>query len=182
MKHTKGYRLLALPLVASALPAAAAEGMGLLPHVVNYLIFFGGLAYLLREHIAKFFGKRLSDIKASLAMAEKSREEAKRRLDELEGKMKNLDRELEDIGAIAIKEAEKERNRMQERAREDSEKIMAQAKADVENMRREAVMKLRSHIADLAVAEARKRIEESVDEKERDRLFGEFSSRLEAKS
>lgn len=176
------YRLFALPLAFACLPAFAAGDAPLAAKIVNYVLFFGGLGYLLRGVVGKFFKERQAKIRDSLAMAEKSREEAARRLDELKEKMKDLDRELEDISANVRQEAEREKARIQARAKEDAEKILAQAKADVENMRRESIAQLRTYAATLALDEAEKTIKNTITDGERDKLFADFSASLGAKS
>lgn len=149
--------------------------------IVNSAIFFGGLVYLIGGAVRKFFGDRVKTIRESLEIAEKSREEAKRRLDEIEEKISRLDQELAEIEAQAKLEAEKEREKIHAQAEQEAARILEQAGAEIENIRREALLDLKSFIAELAVAEAEKMIKETVTNQDRKRLFAEFTDRLGAK-
>ena len=188
MKYRLKKVAIFLALALFAFPAFAAGGeegvnvVKLIAKIINFLIFFGGLGYLLKDTIADFFTNRRQGIADDLAMAEKSREEAKRRLDDLEEKMANLDRELEEIEKQARAEAEMEKQRLHDRAQQEAERILTQAKAEVENQKRQAMLELRDHITRLAVDEAEKQIREAMNEEEQKRMFAEFTSRLGAKS
>jgi F-type H+-transporting ATPase subunit b len=186
MKYSLKKVAVFLALALFALPALAAgeEGIDvvkLIAKVVNFLIFFGGLGYLLKDVIGEFFTNRQKSIAEDLAMAEKSREEAKRRLDTLEEKMANLDKELEEIEKQAREEAEHEKKRIHDLAKHEAERITEQAKTEVENLRRQAIQELKVHITGLAVQEAEHQIREAVNKDEQERMFTEFTARLGAK-
>ena len=172
---------------SSSLLASPEGGHGFDPvmfaaQVLNFLVFFGGLFYVLRVPIANFFRDREKRIRDDLALAEKSREEATQRLNEIERKMASLDQELADIEAQAKQDAEKERARLELQAKQDAERILTQATAEVENARREAVMELKTFVAQLAVEEAEKVIKSSMTEAQRQKLFVDFTKRLGAQS
>ena len=180
----KKWLYVCLPMVW-ALPAAASEGFDpvlFTAKVVNSLIFFGGLFYVLRRPIGDFFTDRVSKIRTSMQLADESLADAKRRLDEIERKKANLDRELEEIQHQARAEAEREKERIQIHARKEAEQILVQAKAEVDNMQRDALRKLRSFVVDLAVKEAEAMVRDSITEEERKKLFVDFTERLGAES
>jgi len=188
MKLTSKKIMKLVPVLVLAAPVlASGEEHGFNPVMFaaqwfNTLLFFGGLAYLLKKPLGEFFANRVAAIRASLELAEKSRAEAKLKLDEIEAKTTELPRELEKIAAQAAADAEIECERILSLARQDAERILNQAKAEVENRQRESLAELRAFLADLAVAEAEKIIRETLSDKERARLFAEFTERLEARS
>ena len=177
-----GVFFFALPCLASGGGDGHYDFKLLVFQIINFTIFFGGLFYLLRNHIFGFFSNRLKTIKNDLAMAEKSREEAKRRLDEIEAKMAKMDEEVEQINQQARAEAEREKDRILAHAREDSEKVLEQARAEIENKSREAVSRIRTELADLAMERAGAVIRETITDKERQKLFAEFTGKVGAKS
>ena len=131
---------LSLIFLMIAAPSFAAEGgehhfdiVEFIARIVNSAIFFGGLAYLLGGTVKKFFGERVKHIRGSLEMAEKSREEAKRRLDEIEAKMANLDEELAEIEVQAKADAEKEREKIHAQAEQEAARIVEQAHAELQS-------------------------------------------------
>ena len=174
--------LAALLLVGSPLYAAEGGTLDFVARIINFLVFFGGLFYLVKKPIGDFFINRLTDIKESLALAEKSREEAKKRLDEIEAKSANLDKELDEIGEQAKQEAERERTRIHNQAKMEADRILEQARLEVENMKRESISKLKANLADQAIKEAETLIKDTMTGDERQRLFGDFNKRLEARS
>jgi len=174
-----------LLLFISAPLFAAGDGFSVkmeLFKVVNCLIFFGGLAYLLRKPVAEFFTGREADIRESLEMAERSAAEAKERLEEIEAKMANLDAEIADIQESARIDLEKEKERMQARAREEAERILTRARTECENLERQALKDLRTYAADRAVSEAETKIRESMTDGERKQLFTTFTDELGART
>ena len=178
---------IAVLLAASPLFAAGDGDHGFdvvtfIAQILNFAVFFGGLFYLIGKPVKEFFVSRAGNIRESLAVAEKSREEAKQRLDEIEEKMARLDGELADIEARAKKDAEKERIRRHEQAEEEAAKIIGQASAEMENLRRGAITELKTYVATLALEEAERIVRDSLTEKERKELFADFSGRLGVKS
>lgn len=186
MKTQKMVRTALLLSLATTTPLFAAAGGYDYGHLVfqsiNVLLFFGGLFYLLKSPVGGYFSKRVQHIKEALVKAEKSREEAKVRLDEIEGKMANLDTELAEIEAKAKAELEKEKVQLEIQAKEDATRIMEQAKDEIEHIHREAVLNLKGYVVDLALQSAEKQIRDTISEDERQKLFMEFTSRLGATS
>lgn len=177
----------ALLLFSAPLMAAGGDGKGFnwmmeVYRLINFLVFFGGLAYILRKPVGDFFAGRVKDIRESLKLSESSVTDANSQLEEIEAKMKRLEEELEAINEKAKADMEAERIRIKEAASAEAERIIAQAKAECENMRREAAAKLRTKIADLTITEAEKLIRESMTDDERGKLFNDFTAQLGARS
>lgn len=150
--------------------------------LVNTVIFFGVLYYFLKEPVKGFFSKRLSDIKEALELAERSREEAKKRLQEIDEKLANLDRELEEIEQQAREEAEKEKQRITQQAKSEADHILAQAKAEIEQIKRRAIADLKEYVTDLSLEHAEAGLKERLTDEDRNRLFSDFTSKLGARS
>ncbi|MCB1044324.1 MAG: ATP synthase F0 subunit B [Acidobacteria bacterium] len=175
-----GICLISVPALASGGEGGISEGALLAAKAVNFLIFVGILVYFLRDAVRNFFVSRLAHIKESLELAERSRQEAKRRLDEIEEKMGNLDQELEAIERTARDDAEREKQRIQDQAAREAERIIEQARSEVENMKRHAIGELRKHILELAFAQAEQDLE-GVAAKDKNRVFDDFTAKLGAK-
>ena len=124
-------------LIGFALPLtslAAGGGDGSEHHGYNYvhmmfqtfnvIVFFGTLAYILKSPIGGYFSNRVQAIREALAKAENSRETAKQRLDEIESKMSNLDREVAEIESKAKEELEREKASLEAAAKEDAARIV----------------------------------------------------------
>lgn len=149
---------------------------------LNVALFFGVLGYFVKKPIAEFFVNRRKQIEDALTLAEESNKQAKQRLDEIGQKMAGIEAEVEQILADARRQAEEEKVNIAKKAEAEAEQIVAQAKEDVEAMRRDAARTLKVFVTDLAMAEAEKVIKSSMTDADRQKLFVEFSERLEAKS
>ena len=174
-------------LIAAPALASGGEGHGVDWKLMgfkffNFIIFFGGLAYLLRKGVGEFFTNRKSTIRDSLELAESSVKEAKEKLDIIEKKMANLDGELEDIHKQAKEDLVTETENIQAQAKTDAARILAQAAAECENMKREALLSLKAQLADLAVKDAEGIIKDTMSNDERNHLFSDFTAKLGARS
>ena len=92
----------------AAEPHGESGSSGMLGKVINFVILFGALGYLLAKPIMNFLSKRTTDIRASLDGARSAREEAARKLAEtqvriaaLEGEAARLKSEAEAEGLRA---------------------------------------------------------------------------------
>jgi len=188
MKHKALLLLLmlGLPVLAAGLPAeghaAGIDWKGLTFQTINTLVFFGILYALLRKPAAEFFRSRLASIQSALELAEKSRQEAKTRLKEIEGKMVQLEEELAQIEQQAHRDAERERERIQETSRQESERIVQQARLEVEYRKRLAIQHLKEYALELGFSLAEQEIQANLDEPTRQKLIEEFLLELGAKS
>jgi len=177
----------ALPLLASGGDAGGAEHHGydwehFWQWLVNSLVFFGGLAYILRKPVADFFKNRRADIQEALKRAEQSREDAVRKLDDIERMSAELESEMAAITAQASADAAREKERLIKLAETEAVKIGEQARTEIENMRLQAVNELKVFLADLAVKDAEKVISGTMTDAERNKLFVDFTAKLGAKS
>ena len=83
-----------MPVLAAGGEVEPIKWMKLVYKVINSIIFFGGLGWLLRKSVGEFFSNRERNIRDSLELAEKSVKDAKEKLDEIERNMANLDSQL----------------------------------------------------------------------------------------
>jgi len=150
--------------------------------LTNAIIFFGGLAYILRKPVGEFFSNRRTEIQDSLSRAEQSRKEAAMKLQEIEVLSKNLVTEVADILAQATADAAREKERLIKLAQTEAAKIGEQAKTEIANMESNAKSQLRAFLADLAVKEAEKVVVATMTDAERNKLFVDFSARMGAQA
>src|ERR1700676_2987520 len=95
-----------LMLFFMALPVLAAEGAepdpaestaGLIFRWLNFLIVFGGIAYLIARHGGAFFRGNAKEIAASIVEATAVKAEADRELREVEVKIARLDQDVTEM-------------------------------------------------------------------------------------
>lgn len=150
--------------------SSASNSMDFLGKVINFLILFGGLVFLLRKPLGNFLQKRADSLKESMQEAEDSREEAELRLKEIGSRTKTFDDEIKKIREAAenegarvyengIQEADKEAGRLRELTRQE-----------IQRLTQTGIRKIKEHIADLATDLARQNISS--------RMTGEYQSSL----
>lgn len=174
-----GLLLLAVPM--SAWAAEGEGGWGWLATAgrwFNLLLIFGLLAYALRKSLPAFFDKRRQAIQDEIEEAGKVRDEAEAKLAEVEARMQALDSELEEIRRQARRNAEAERQRLLEEARQDGEKIIAAAEREVGNLRRHAREELKEFATQLALEMAEEQIRQGIGEEDEERVVQRFFTQL----
>jgi F-type H+-transporting ATPase subunit b len=153
--------LLVLPLLVFM---SAEEGgkvsasMDFIGKTVNFLILFGGLAFLLRKPLAAMLAKRSADIRETIRLADAGKADAERRHDESESRIRELEDEVRRMMATAEGVAQGERERIARLAAEESQRIRRFAEQEIDEQLRTAKQELRAYAAEAATALARERI------------------------
>jgi F-type H+-transporting ATPase subunit b len=144
----------------------------------NLLLIIGILVYALRKPLPAYFTQRRQSIQDEIEEANKVRDEAEAKLAEVDSRMKALDSELADIRSQARQNAEAERQRLLEEARQDGEKIIAAAEREVGNLRRHAREELKQYASHLALEMAEEQIRQSIGDEDEERVVERFFAQL----
>jgi F-type H+-transporting ATPase subunit b len=170
---------LALLLILFALPAHASDDsatglQAFLWPAVNLVILIAVLVYFARKPLRAYFDKRRSDIQGELQTAADQLATAETTYADWQRRMVDLDGELDEIRATSRQRAEAERERIIDDARATAERIRRDATAAVELELRRARETLREEAAQLAIELAGERLTREVTDTDRDRLIDEF--------
>lgn len=150
--------------------SSASNPMDFLGKVINFLILFGGLVFLLRKPLGNFLQKRADSLKGSMQEAEDSREEAELRLKEIGSRTKTFDDEIKKIREAAENEgARVYENSIQEADREAG-RLRELTRQEIQRLTQAGIREIKEHIADLATDLARQNISS--------RMTGEYQSSL----
>ncbi len=152
----------------------------LLSQVVNFLILFAGLYFLLWKPILKMFDQRKERIQQGLEDAERAREERERAEAEFDKRVEEAAQERERIIARATDEAQEERKSILAQAEQDAEKVLIGAREEAQSERERILEELRGQVAVLAIAAANRLIGEALDEERQRRLVDEFFTGISA--
>ncbi len=140
----------------------------------NLIVLFGVIYIFTREPIRNFLRGRREDIARDIAAARQAREEAERKLAEIEARQARLEEELAEIRREAEAEAARERERILAQAEAEAGKILAAAGREIDGLSRAARQELKAYAARLAVEMARERITAGLDTDARHRLVDRF--------
>jgi F-type H+-transporting ATPase subunit b len=138
--------------------------------LIAILYFF--LARSLR--VQDKFKSEAEEIQRSIESARQAKEEAEKRMAEMDQRMSQLNEDISRIRTQATLEAEEERKRILESAQKEAERIVDLAHRDMENEVRLARKELRKQVANLAVEQGRKIIEEQINEDDQKRLIDSY--------
>jgi F-type H+-transporting ATPase subunit b len=128
----------------------------------NFAVFFFGLFFLLKGALKSAFKARTQELQDQLSQAERDRAQGQAQIQELETKMSGRQQELDGIMVKAEAEAEQEKQRILEAARQEADLILAQTRQEIEFQKRVAEQELRALVAELAVQGATERLKARV--------------------
>jgi F-type H+-transporting ATPase subunit b len=137
--------------------------------ILNFLLLFVVLYKFAKKPLADFLQKRSETIAKTLQEAKAAREAAEKALREVEGRLKTKDAEIEAIIAAAKRSGELERNTIIEESARLKEKIVEQAKTNIEFELKQAKEIIKAEAVELAMELAEKKLKErlTIDEQER---------------
>lgn len=145
------------------------------PTLIAQLVNFGLILVLLRvfayKPIMKMMDARSNKIKDSLEQAERIKQQADVAEQETSRKIEAASLEARKLIDQAVTSGNAVRQKAQNEAKADAEKLIVQAKGQIEQERDEAIGELRKEFADLAVLAAEKVIKRSLDKEAQRQLI-----------
>lgn len=151
---------------------------GLLFHLINVTILFGGGYFLIRRPVRDTVRERALAIRTEITDSARTRDEAEKRYQELEARLTAITGELETMRAQAREEARIEEEKLIERARQEAERIAQTAQRNIRDEMTRARLELRREAVDLAVQLAENTLRDQVAHDDQLRLAREFLDSL----
>ncbi len=155
----------------SAPPSAAMDFLG---KVVNALVLFGGLTFVMRKPVKALLAKRTVDVGDSIRKAASGRTEAEAKAEASRAKLAGLASEVQALKAEAEAEGQRETERISRAAADEAGRLKKFTRQELDEQVRRSVGELKAYAAAQATAIARERI--------RRRLTPEIQSALIDKS
>lgn len=146
--------------------------------LVNFAILVGALVYLLRSPLAGYLSSRGTQIRGDLVNAAEMKQAAAAQIAEIDRKMKALPGELEALRAQGVQEIAAEEARIQAAAAAESDRLLEQARREIDLQVKVAERALVSLAADLAVGVATERIKQTITDEDRQRLVDRYVDQL----
>ncbi len=179
--------LLAVFFFTAASLAIGSEGGGgeegsrlweLVWRVINFVILAAILYKLTADKIRKYFSERRSEIARLLEEVDKAKKETEARYVEYKDKLKDVEREIEEIRNVLVGEIEKEKARIIEEGKVASEKILTQTKESAQHEVEKAKIDLKEAVADMACKMASDIITEKVTADDQERIIDEYLDKV----
>lgn len=142
--------------------------------VINFILLVILLSIGLRRPAKEFFSSKSLKTKMDIDEAKKLYDDAYRRFEEMEAKLKNADRESKEMIHRFKEHAELEKHRLIGQAREFSEKIKMDARRIADHEVQKAKHSLKAEVVRLSADLAAKKIKEELTNDDQVRLGTRF--------
>jgi F-type H+-transporting ATPase subunit b len=149
---------------------------------LNFAILVTILVYFMKKPLKEFLRKRTEIIEKSLKEAREAKELAEKALAEVEERLKLKDKEIEEILSRTRLSAEKEHSLLLQQGEQMKEKILEQARTNIEYELRQARDSIKAEAAEIALELAEKKLKERLTKEEQIRLIEESLKRMERKN
>jgi F-type H+-transporting ATPase subunit b len=186
MRLLRQSSFLALLIFLAAIPALAQEGEGPADtptgwafRWLNFAIVFGAIAYFAAKYGGPYFRANAEEIAKKIEEGARAREAAEQQKKEMEAKLANLPKEIEQMRAEAKRDSDAEAQRLRALAREEAQKIEKAALAEIAAAERASRLELKAFAARLAVERAEELLREELTPAAEQKLFHTFVIELE---
>jgi F-type H+-transporting ATPase subunit b len=169
-----------LPVLAAegAEPDPAESTTGLIFRWLNFLIVFGGIAFLIAKYGGAFFRGNAKEIAASIVEATAAKTEADRELHVVEAKISRLNQDVAEMREEARRNWAAESERLKTSGVAEIEKINLAARAELAASERAAQQQVREIAASMAVERAAALVSSMMNTEIRARMFQSFLGEL----
>uniref|UniRef100_UPI00404AE6CA F0F1 ATP synthase subunit B family protein n=1 Tax=Candidatus Saccharicenans sp. TaxID=2819258 RepID=UPI00404AE6CA len=182
-RNSPGLLLVSLVLSLS-LPALAEESQGhfdlatFLGQVLNFVVLFGGLAFLLRKPLNDYLKGKAEQVAANLRQSEALKVESLQKLKQSQARLDNLEAEIGALREEAEKEASREKQMIRQEAEKEAQRLKRLAQEEIDALFRASLRELKAYAIDLSVALAEKRIREKLTPELHRKLIQQAIDRL----
>ena len=132
--------------------------MDFLGKVINFLLLFGGLFYVLRKPVKAMLVKRTAGVGETIRLAELDRTASEAKAAGSRAKLAGLEDEVRALKAEAEEEGRRETGRIAAAARAEAERLKKLTRQELDAQVRRSVQELKAYAAARATDLARERI------------------------
>ncbi|MGB4704545.1 MAG: ATP synthase F0 subunit B [Candidatus Saccharicenans sp.] len=162
------HLILTALLLCACVPVLAEESHGhfelktFLGQVINFVVLFGGLAYLLRKPIGNYLQGRVEHISALLEHSEAKKIDSKKKLEEATSRLNRLEDEINALKRQVEELARRESETIMKEAESEASRLRKLAAEEIEAMTRLSLQELKAYAINLSVALAEQKIKEKM--------------------
>lgn len=145
---------------------------------INFFLLFGGLGFLLRKMIKEKFQNRSNTIQEGVAEAKKFYDEAFRKYEEIDCKLKNSDVEGKELLETLKQSADVEKRQMIESAKAFADQLQKDTDRMIEQEIKRAGVLLKAETVKWAAEAAEQTIKQKLDDNAQNTMNQEFISQV----
>ncbi|MCL5023963.1 MAG: ATP synthase F0 subunit B [Nitrospirae bacterium] len=173
--------LVALAFGAEEAAAHGGEWKEWLWKILNFAILVFLLVWFAKKPLKEFLKKRTELIEKTLKEAKEARELAEKALAEVEERLRLKDKEIQEILLRSQASGRREQGLLIEQGEQMKEKILEQAKNNIDHELRLAKESIKAEAVEIAMELAEKRLKEKLTKEEQIKLIEESLARMETK-
>jgi F-type H+-transporting ATPase subunit b len=151
-------------------------GLGM--QLLNTLILFAGLSFLLFKPVREFMEKRSERIRLQIEQAKSEEQRVLEMKKEYENKLTNIKEESDAILREARKKAQEQESQIIEEARKEADSIKNRVLTDIEREKVKVKDEMKKEMVEIASLMAGKLIASSIDEQKHSELIDEVISQM----
>lgn len=160
------FLILSLFLVSGLALAEETHGRSglstFLGQVLNFIVLFGGLAYVLRKPVNEYLRRKSEEMALLLQKSEDLKAESLQKLEQTKERLNQLEDEVRRMKEEAEKEALKERERIKFEAHQEAERLRKLAQEEIDSLVRASILELKVYTINLSVALAEQKIKQKL--------------------
>ncbi len=160
----------------------SSHSLEFLAKVVNFIVLFGGLGYLLRKPLRSFLENRSRQIEQAIKEAKHLREKAETDLEKTRGRLGSLEEDARQIKEEAAFEGESAKRKIIQLASEEAERLQKLTGQEIERLAQSSFQELKRYTIEQAVSKARMRIKRKITQEKHKLLIDESIEKLYEKS
>ena len=146
--------------------------------VVNFIVFIAIIWKFAGKKIADFFRSRRYNIETELSDLDRRKQEAQKKLSEVEKSIANLEQERAQILSDAKSQGETLKESIIENAHKAAAHIREQAKNSAQLEAKNAVDNIRAEMAELVTEAAEKMLQEKLTQDEHEKLVDKYLTKV----
>jgi F-type H+-transporting ATPase subunit b len=148
--------------------------------IVNFVILFGGLGFLLYKPLKKFLEGRGLEIERSIKDTNETRRASEARLEEARIRVEELNGEIASMRSEAEARGKADKEGIVDRARQEADRLQQLAHQEIGLISQNVTRELREYAAGLATDQARERIRARLTPEHQARLIDRSIDKLES--
>jgi F-type H+-transporting ATPase subunit b len=142
--------------------------------VVNTLILFGGLTYLLFKPVKQLIEDRQNKIEDELEDAKNKNVQAETLIADYDGKIAKIEEQGREMISVAAQKAELRASDIIKAAEKEADLIKKRAEKEIEREKLKAVNELKEDIVSLSLLAASKILEKDIDQDQHKTMINQF--------
>ena len=147
--------------------------------LVNMVLFFGFLAYLLAGPVKRAFVDRTTNIQQTAKAAHERRTRADQMARDIQERLSRLEGEVQGIRDRALSEGERQKRDLLAAADAEARKLIANAQSEIDNRLRHARTELTEYAGQLAAERAEQILRDKITPDDQRKLFEESLTEVE---